>query len=259
MTRTRAPLALVAPAVATVALVLLPLSYLVVRAAGGGTDALRVLEREGTFELVLRTGVLVAAVVAGACAIGLPLAFLVTRTDLPARRVLAVLAPLPLVIPSYVAALALLGAFGPRGLLQRLLDQEGLFWRAVCERVAESDLVADLHVVRGGLAALVEAEQGVRQVAHPLPAERADGARAILAPSPAAEPPAAHRDPLLSRQVGDLIFRPYDGDLRLGRFGQCPGRDERIGAAVRFGLKPTPSSMNGASRPAIRIVPASDR
>ncbi len=122
MTRTRAPLALVVPAGAAVALVLLPLAYLVVRATSGGTDALRVLEREGTFELVLRTGLLVAAVVAGACAIGLPLAFLVTRTDLPARRALAVLAPLPLVIPSYVAALALLGAFGPRGLLQRLLE-----------------------------------------------------------------------------------------------------------------------------------------
>jgi iron(III) transport system permease protein len=122
VTRARAPLALVAPAGAAVALVLLPLAYLVIRTSGGGLDALRVLGREGTLELVVSTGVLVVLVVAGACAVGLPLAFLVTRTDLPARRVLAVLAPLPLVIPSYVAALALLGAFGPRGLLQRVLE-----------------------------------------------------------------------------------------------------------------------------------------
>ena len=45
-----------------------------------------------------------------------------TRTDLPGRRVWAVLAALPLVVPSYVAALALLAAFGPRGLLQRALE-----------------------------------------------------------------------------------------------------------------------------------------
>src|SRR5215218_7706369 len=40
----------------------------------------------------------------------------------PAVAAVAIAAPLPLVIPSYVAALALLGAFGPRGLLQRVLE-----------------------------------------------------------------------------------------------------------------------------------------
>ncbi len=65
---------------------------------------------------------LVAAVVAAAIALGVPLAWLVVRTDLPGRRIWAAAAALPLVIPSYVAALALLGAFGPRGLLQRLLE-----------------------------------------------------------------------------------------------------------------------------------------
>jgi iron(III) transport system permease protein len=122
VTRARAPVALAIPAVAVVALVLLPLAYLILRAGGGGLDALRVLERPGTVDLVVKTAVLVAAVTAGAIAVGLPLAWLVTRSDLPARRLIGVAAPLPLVIPSYVAALALLGAFGPRGLLQRLLE-----------------------------------------------------------------------------------------------------------------------------------------
>jgi iron(III) transport system permease protein len=122
MIRARAPVALAVPAVATVALVVLPLVYLVLRAAGGGLDALRVLQRPGTVELVLKTALLVGAVTAAAIAVGLPLAWLVTRTDLPARRFFAVAAPLPLVIPSYVAALALLGAFGPRGLLQSVLE-----------------------------------------------------------------------------------------------------------------------------------------
>jgi iron(III) transport system permease protein len=118
----RPPALLVALAVAVVGLVLLPLAYLVLRAAGGGSDAWEVLGRRGTLELLIDTAVLVGAVVAAGIAIGVPLAWLVTRTDLPARRVFAVLAALPLVIPSYVAALALLGALGPRGLLQRLLE-----------------------------------------------------------------------------------------------------------------------------------------
>ena len=68
---------------------------------------------------------LVLAVTAASVVIGVGLAWLVTRTDLPGRRAFAVAVALPLVIPSYVAALALLGAFGPRGLLQQLLS--GLF------------------------------------------------------------------------------------------------------------------------------------
>jgi iron(III) transport system permease protein len=118
----RPPLLLVAVAVLVVALVLLPLAYLVVRAGTGGAEAWEILTRRRTLELVLRTGGLVAAVVAAAIAVGVPLAWLTVRTDLPGRRLWAVAAALPLVIPSYVAALALLGAFGPRGLLQRLLE-----------------------------------------------------------------------------------------------------------------------------------------
>jgi iron(III) transport system permease protein len=125
VTRARAPVALAAPAVAAVALVLLPLAYLILRAAGGGAESLDVLDR-GTLDLVGKTLVLVAAVTAAAVAIGLPLAWLATRTDVPARRLIAVASPLPLVIPSYVAALALLGAFGPRGLLQQLLEPLGV-------------------------------------------------------------------------------------------------------------------------------------
>jgi iron(III) transport system permease protein len=120
--RGRVPLALAGPAVAAVGLVLLPLVYLAVRAAGGGERAWRVLARESTLELVLQTGALVAGVTAAAIAVGVPLAWLVVRTDVPGRRVIGVAAALPLVIPSYVAALALLGAFGPKGLLQEVLE-----------------------------------------------------------------------------------------------------------------------------------------
>jgi iron(III) transport system permease protein len=116
------PLLLTAPAVLTAGAVLLPLAYLAVRAATAGGDAWRVLDAT-TARLVLDTGLLVAAVVAAAALVGVPLAWLVTRTDLPGRVAWGVAAALPLVIPSYVAALALLGALGPRGLLQGFLER----------------------------------------------------------------------------------------------------------------------------------------
>jgi iron(III) transport system permease protein len=116
------PLLLAVPALAATGAVLLPLSYLVVRAGGAPRSAWSVLEPETTGPLVADTAVLVVAVVAAAVALGVPLAWLVTRTDLPGRPLWAVAAALPLVVPSYVAALALLGALGPRGLLQELLE-----------------------------------------------------------------------------------------------------------------------------------------
>ncbi|HEV3478159.1 MAG TPA: iron ABC transporter permease [Gaiellaceae bacterium] len=111
----RPPLALLVPAPIVVALLLLPLVYLCVRALGG--DAWDVLARERTFELVLNTTLLVAGVVVATLLVGVPLAWLVTRSDVPGRRIWMVAGALPLVIPSYVAALVLLAALGPRGLL----------------------------------------------------------------------------------------------------------------------------------------------
>ncbi len=105
----RPPLALVLAAGAVVCLLLLPLAYLVLRVASGGADALEILGEHATWRLVANTVLLVIGVVAAAVLVAVPLAWLVTRTDLPGRRVFGTAAALPLVIPSYVAALCLLG------------------------------------------------------------------------------------------------------------------------------------------------------
>ena len=139
----RPPVVLVVAALVAVALVLLPLVYLIVRATGSG-EAWSVLTRRGTLETIGRTIALALGVVACSVAIGVPLAWILTRTDLPGRRLWAVAAALPLVVPSYVAALALLGAFGPRGLLQQAL--------AVPFGV---DRVPEIYGYPGALAALV--------------------------------------------------------------------------------------------------------
>lgn len=105
-----------------VALMLLPIVYLVVRAAGAGEAAWAALLRVRTLETLGRTLALAVTVTAASGLIAVPLAWLTTRTDLPLRRLWAVLTPLPLVIPSYVGAYLMASALGPRGLLQQVLE-----------------------------------------------------------------------------------------------------------------------------------------
>lgn len=59
-------------------------------------------------------------------AVGLGLAWLTVRTDLPGRRFWRLLAPLPLVFPSFVGALALLAGFATGGLMDELLSSVGV-------------------------------------------------------------------------------------------------------------------------------------
>lgn len=69
------------------------------------------------WELFAGTVALTAAVTVTALAIGTLTAWLTTRTDIPGRRFWMIVAALPLVIPSYMAALTIIGATGPGGVL----------------------------------------------------------------------------------------------------------------------------------------------
>jgi iron(III) transport system permease protein len=94
----------------------LPAIYLVVLLAGSLETARETIFDSRTVGLTLRTAGLTAAVAATAVVVGVPLAWLTARTDLPARRLWATLTALPLVIPSYIGAYALISALGPTGL-----------------------------------------------------------------------------------------------------------------------------------------------
>lgn len=104
------------------ALMVLPVGYLLVRAAEADAGSWDLILRYRTVELVGRSLGLAGAVTFAAAAIGVPLAWLTVRTDLPGARIWSVVLSLPLVIPSYVGAFALLAAFGPRGMLQQALE-----------------------------------------------------------------------------------------------------------------------------------------
>ena len=123
----RAPAVLWIPAVATAAMVGVPLLYVFVRAADRGLSGyFGTILAASTLRLLPTTLALALGVMALALTIAVPLAWLVTRTDLPGRRVWAVLGAMPLVFPSYVAAFSLVAVLGPRGYLQRLLEPLGV-------------------------------------------------------------------------------------------------------------------------------------
>lgn len=103
----RPPAVLLVPALVAAAVALLPLAYLIVRTAEACWPAIvDILWRERTLTLVVRSLGLAAAVTGASAVVGVGLAWLVTRTDLPGRRAWAVAAALPLAMPSFVAAYA---------------------------------------------------------------------------------------------------------------------------------------------------------
>jgi iron(III) transport system permease protein len=104
------PVLLGAAAVA-VAVALVPLAYLAVRAAEAGWDRFAdELLTDRVAQLAVRSLALAGVVTLACVGLGIASAFLVTRTDVPGRRVFGVLAALPLAIPSYVAGFAWLAA-----------------------------------------------------------------------------------------------------------------------------------------------------
>lgn len=125
--RRRPPVALLVAGVAVATATAVPLVYLVIRSAGSGWQQIATTVWDArTLQLVLRTCLLALAVTGTAVAIGVPLAWLTTRTDLPGRRVVAVLTAMPLVVPSYVCAYAFIAALGPTGTVSGWLAPFGV-------------------------------------------------------------------------------------------------------------------------------------
>lgn len=98
-------------AVVAVAVMALPLVYLLVRVLGAGDSAWSALWRARTLDTVLTSMLLVLLVVVGALILAAPTAWLLSRTDIPLRGPFLVLMALPLAVPSYVAAYAWLALF----------------------------------------------------------------------------------------------------------------------------------------------------
>lgn len=165
--------ALQAASLIVVLVVLLPVAYLLLRALSGGEEALDYLLRERTLTVIGNSVVLMLAVVASAALIGVPFAWLTTRTDLPLRRVWLVLGLLTMVIPSYLASVTYLEALGSHGMVQSLLapltggaalpDMRGFFgaWLVIT-------LMAYPYVVLPVRAALLNSDPAFEEVGRSL-------------------------------------------------------------------------------------------
>jgi iron(III) transport system permease protein len=98
--------------VVSACLALIPLFYLIVRVASAGPEKiLSSLLRARTWETTATSVSLMVVVVVGCLIIAIPAAALLTRTNLPGRRLWLTALALPLAIPSYVAAYAWLAQF----------------------------------------------------------------------------------------------------------------------------------------------------
>jgi iron(III) transport system permease protein len=97
--------------------VTISIGALLVRGLGASDSAWDTLTSLRTLRLLVRTLAFTGAVTVSASIIGVAGAWIVTRTDLRFRRVWGVALAMPLVIPSYVIAMALISATGPRGLI----------------------------------------------------------------------------------------------------------------------------------------------
>ncbi|MEJ7870943.1 MAG: iron ABC transporter permease, partial [Rubrobacteraceae bacterium] len=123
----RPPLVVLVPALLVAAAMALPLAYLVLRSLENGWgEFFEVALRGKTLTVLLGSVALATVVTAASVVVAVPLAWLTARTDLPGRQAWAVLAALPLVVPSYVGGLVLVSMFGPRGFLQGALAPLGV-------------------------------------------------------------------------------------------------------------------------------------
>jgi iron(III) transport system permease protein len=109
------------PAAVVVAGVVVPLAYLVIRALDAEPAVwVELVLRERNLRLLGNTVGLAAGVLFVTSLVAGPLAWLVTRSDLRGRRLFTILGVLPLAVPGYVMAFALLAATGPFGTIAEI-------------------------------------------------------------------------------------------------------------------------------------------
>lgn len=148
---------------------LVPISYLLIRVSSGWQAAQQEIFRERTVELALNTALLVTSVSLGALAIGLLQAWLTVRAKLPLAGFFAVLATLPLAIPSYVSAFS----------WQALFPGLAGFWASWLVLT----LATSPYVFLAVSAALVRVDGASEEVARSLGASRLSVFRRVTWPA----------------------------------------------------------------------------
>ena len=114
------PWPLAAPAAVAVAFLVLPLIGLLVRAPW--SNLAQVLAESAVLDALRLSLVCATSATALSLVFGVPLAWVLARARFPGRGLLRALVTLPLVLPPVVGGVALLLAFGRRGIVGQYLD-----------------------------------------------------------------------------------------------------------------------------------------
>ncbi|WP_218563872.1 ABC transporter permease [Marinospirillum perlucidum] len=119
----RPPFYILIPSLVAVIAMVLPLIYLALRAFQADPQELsQLVFRERNLELLFNTLKLTFGVLCLTTLMALPTAWLVTRTDIRFKKLITLLAVVPLAVPGYVMAYALLGLGGHYGIFAQLFD-----------------------------------------------------------------------------------------------------------------------------------------
>ncbi|MEU9158183.1 ABC transporter permease [Streptomyces sp. NPDC048417] len=118
--RSTVPLPLLLPGAVALAFLLLPLVALLLRAPWGSLPSL--LTSTEVWQALQLSLLSATAATAVSVVLGVPLAWLLARTDFPGRGLVRALVTLPLVLPPVVGGVALLLALGRNGVVGQWLD-----------------------------------------------------------------------------------------------------------------------------------------
>ncbi len=153
-------------------LVALPLAALAYRAAAAG-DLLGSLRKPIVHEALRLSMITSGLTLAITVALGTPLAYVLARASFPGKRVLDTLVDLPIVLPPVVAGVALLMAFGRRGLLGEPLRRAGveLAFTTAAVVIAEVFVSAPFYI-RAAKAGFQSVDETLEGIAYTLGASR---------------------------------------------------------------------------------------
>ncbi|MDQ1482349.1 MAG: molybdate transport system permease protein [Actinomycetota bacterium] len=170
------------PALVATLFLLVPLAGLLVRAPWRGLPHL--LADSQILDALRLSLICASTATAAALVFGVPLAWVLARSQARAISLLRALVTLPLVLPPVVGGVALLGAFGRQGILGRLLDE----WTGITLPFTTAGvIVAETFVAMPFLVITVEgafraSDRGFEEAAATLGASRLTIFRTVTIP-----------------------------------------------------------------------------
>ena len=172
-------------AAAIAAVLVVPLGWLVVDVFTLGPRAVSLTFDPTTLTVLARTVALVTVVTAASIVIGVALAVLTVQVDIPFPRLWTVVAALPLAVPSYLGAFAVVSAFGPRGALTGSLTPLGIEFPTVYGFVGAAavlTLYTYPYVFLTTRASLLSLDASLLEAARTLNSGRWDAFRRVTLP-----------------------------------------------------------------------------